>query len=90
MWLYLLNSRIKDYKFEYKVTIGFILFIFVFVSIAIISFRVIEPGFGGIDASAYKSIYNSADKSFGQSLKAQFYEPGYAAVVWFFSSYVGS
>ena len=92
-WLYLIRYRIKEYSSVFGFVTGASLLIYLSISIFLISFR--EIGvidgiiYGGTDAPAYLSIYNSANIAFLDSLLVQFYEPGYATIVWFFSSYIG-
>lgn len=71
-----------------------IVVVFVFSCILMISVREISivegVYYGGIDALAYKEIFEGAGIGFWDSIQVQFYEPGYAALVWFFSKFVGS
>ncbi len=92
-WLYLIRYRIKSFSGTYGFFTGALVLIYVFSSIILISFREIAiiDGiiYGGLDAPEYLLIYESANATYLDSLLIQFYEPGYATLVWFFSSYIG-
>ena len=93
-WAYLLKSRVRSGYVEYTITTGTLTLVFVLLSIVMIAFRTIDVRngviYGGIDAPAYKMIFEDAAIDYIPSLIVQFYEPGYATLVWFFSNYVGS
>lgn len=88
-----MKLKVSNYKFEYSLVTGAVLFYSVVAAIFLISFRTIgykgEESYGGTDAPAYKSIYELANTDYASSLLVQFYEPGYASLVWFFSRFVG-
>lgn len=91
--MYLLKSKVSNYKIQYRLTTFFLLFLNIAFAIFLISFRTIDMKggqiYGGIDAPAYKAIFELANTDYLTSLLVQFYEPGYASLVWFFSRFVG-
>lgn len=80
-------------EYHSRQLIWFPLILAVSFSVIAISWRSIGfvdgVNFGGLDAPAYKEIYEYSGVGFEESLTLQFYERGYSVLVWFFSRYVG-
>lgn len=88
--LTLARGNLKVYKTDngimkkkYSIIGIFFLFISYIIFILFSAFRVIDIGLGGIDALAYKNIFHNVSGNIIESLNYQFYEPGYATIIWF-------
>lgn len=84
------RGNIKVYKNNNEIVIkkySIIGIFFLIISYSIFiwfsAFRVIDIGYGGIDALAYKKIFYNASGNIIESINNQFYEPGYAIIIWF-------
>ncbi|WP_170169110.1 EpsG family protein [Mesobacillus subterraneus] len=68
--------------FHYNILGNYILFQSYLVFILFTVFRLIDEGYGGIDAMAYKLYFIGSEGTWIESLNFQNYEFGYATMIW--------
>lgn len=95
--IFTLALSLKIYQHHYMVRnvglvgfVGLIYYALFFTGVFLISYRFIGDlggeNYGGIDSIPYKLMYEYAGVGYIESIKSQTYEPGFASIVWLFSS----
>ncbi|WP_171043869.1 EpsG family protein [Pseudoalteromonas sp. S2721] len=69
---------------ELKVVAFIFICIMSFFLSSLYGWRLIQDGYGGIDADTYKAVFDGLSYNFSEALSQQRYEKGYATLVWFF------
>ncbi|MBH0048910.1 MULTISPECIES: EpsG family protein [unclassified Pseudoalteromonas] len=82
------NYLVRLKSIEFKAVSFILLCLTSFFLSSLYGWRVIEDGYGGIDADTYKSVFDGLSYSYFDALEQQRYEKGYATVVWFFRTVI--
>ncbi len=77
---FVVRTKVNEFK---AVSLIFLCVISFFLS-SLYGWRVIEDGYGGIDADTYKAVFDRLSFNYFEALEQQRYEKGYATIVWLF------
>lgn len=75
-----INGAVISKRYSPIGVVNLIISYIIFITFSV--FRKIDVGLGGMDAIGYKTIFNNAGGNLVDSLNRQFYEPGYAVLIW--------